>query len=244
MFELRLMAVAVVAMATPAWRTAPGYTRTGGYLAVTGHHFGDTGDEFSFERVDYDVIQHIPVMRDTWVVSLRGRVEAESFDPLTWKPRVPTAAFIEMRDDDAFWAALRVMAFEAATIRGLVEVAAFSDPAAAAQLTATLIARRDKIGRAYLTRISPIVDPVLNEEGTSALGETRSALESMTAPASLRATPGTFVKIEIAASAHRTNPGVALCPCTSYDNRPAGNDRIGANAGEGVSAACWNRRRR
>jgi hypothetical protein len=62
------------------WRTAPGYTRTGGYLAVTGHHFGDTDDQFSFQRVDYDVIQHIPVMRDTWVVSLRGRVETTFVD--------------------------------------------------------------------------------------------------------------------------------------------------------------------
>ena len=62
------------------WRTAPGYTRTGGYLAVTGHHFGDTDDQFSFQRVDYDIIQHIPVMRDTWVVSLRGRVETTFVD--------------------------------------------------------------------------------------------------------------------------------------------------------------------
>jgi hypothetical protein len=161
-----------------------------------------------------------------------GRFEAEAFDPLTWKPRVPTAAFIEMRDDDGFWGARRVMAFDEPTIRELVEVAAFSDPAAAEQLTATLVARRDKIGRAYLTRINPIVDPVLNDEGTltfanaavrahvatapasyraawftfdnatgdtSSLGETRSSLESMTAPARLPATPGAFVKIEIAA---------------------------------------------
>jgi len=62
------------------WRTAPGYTRTGGYVAVTGHHFGDTDDQFSFQRVDYDVIQHIPVLRDTWVLSLRGRVETTFVD--------------------------------------------------------------------------------------------------------------------------------------------------------------------
>ena len=62
------------------WRTAPGYTRTGGYVAVTGHHFGDTDDQYSFQRVDYDVIQHIPVLRDTWVVSLRGRVETTFLD--------------------------------------------------------------------------------------------------------------------------------------------------------------------
>jgi len=91
-----------------------------------------------------------------------GRFEAESFDPLTWKPRVPTAAYIQMRDDDAFWAARRVMAFDDATIRALVATGEFSDPAVATQLTATLIARRDKIGRAYLTRINPIVGPALS----------------------------------------------------------------------------------
>ena len=40
-----------------------------------------------------------------------GRFEGDAFEPETWKPRVPTAAFYELRDDDAFWAARRVMAF-------------------------------------------------------------------------------------------------------------------------------------
>ena len=40
-----------------------------------------------------------------------GRFEGDDFDPLTWKPRAPTTAYFEMRDDDAFWAARRVMAF-------------------------------------------------------------------------------------------------------------------------------------
>ncbi len=62
------------------WRTSPGYTRSGGYLAVTGHDFADTDDQFSFRRVDYDVIQHVPVLRDTWVLSLRGHVETTFVD--------------------------------------------------------------------------------------------------------------------------------------------------------------------
>jgi hypothetical protein len=57
------------------WRTAPGYTRTGGYVAVTGHDFADFDDQHGFRRVDYDVIQHVPLGRDTWVLALRGRVE-------------------------------------------------------------------------------------------------------------------------------------------------------------------------
>jgi hypothetical protein len=161
-----------------------------------------------------------------------GRFEAALFDPLTWKPRVPPAAFIEMRDDDAFWAARRVMLFDDDMIRALVATGEYSDPAAASLLTTTLIERRDKIGRAYLPLINPIVDPVLETNGgltfgnaavragfatapsayraawytfdnatgrTTRIGETSSANESMAAPAGLPASPGAFVKIEIAA---------------------------------------------
>ncbi len=117
-----------------------------------------------------------------------GRFEADSFDPLTWKPRVPTAAFIQMRDDDAFWAALRVMSFDDATIRALVAAGMFSDPAAAAQLTATLIARRDKIGRAYLTRINPIISPALDAGGGLTFANAAVRFGVAPAPSAYRAT--------------------------------------------------------
>ena len=57
------------------WRPAEGYTRSGGYLGVTGHDFSDTDDRFSFRQVDYDFIQHVPVLTDTWVLSFRGHME-------------------------------------------------------------------------------------------------------------------------------------------------------------------------
>ena len=34
-----------------------------------------------------------------------GRFEAQSFDPVTWRPEYPNTAFDNMRPDDAFWAA-------------------------------------------------------------------------------------------------------------------------------------------
>jgi hypothetical protein len=117
-----------------------------------------------------------------------GRFEAESFDPLTWKPRVPTAAFIQMRDDDAFWAALRVMAFDDDTIRTLVGTGAYSDPAAAAQMSATLIARRQKIARAYLTLINPIVTPVLDAGGALTFANAAVRAGVATSPSGYRAT--------------------------------------------------------
>ena len=53
-------------------RTSPGYSRRGTYAGVTLHDFADTDDEFGFERVDYEAIQHIPILRETWTISLRA----------------------------------------------------------------------------------------------------------------------------------------------------------------------------
>jgi hypothetical protein len=69
---------------------------------------------------------------------------------------------MEMRDDDAFWAARRVMAFSDDLIRAVVRTGEYSDPAAEAYLVTVLIKRRDAIGRAYLPAINPIVDPRLD----------------------------------------------------------------------------------
>jgi len=90
-----------------------------------------------------------------------GRFEGDAFDPLAWKPRAPTAAFLNARADDNFWAARRVMAFSNDMIRALVHTGQYSDPAAERHLADVLIKRRDKIGRAYLPVVNPIVDPVL-----------------------------------------------------------------------------------
>ena len=99
-----------------------------------------------------------------------GRFEGDAFDPETWKPRAPTAAYMEMRDDDAFWAARRVMAFSDELIRAVVQTGEFADTAAEAHLAEVLIKRRDKIGRTYLTRLNPIVDPALDPSGALSFG--------------------------------------------------------------------------
>ena len=84
---------------------------------------------------------------------------------MTWKPQTPTTAYMELRADDAFWAARRVMAFSDALIRAAVHTGEFSDPAAERHLGAMLIKRRDVIGRTYLTAINPMVNPRLDVNG-------------------------------------------------------------------------------
>jgi len=56
-------------------RLSPGYARRGGYYGLTAHQYMDTDDTYSFTKMEYEAIHHIPVLRDAWVLSLRARVE-------------------------------------------------------------------------------------------------------------------------------------------------------------------------
>jgi hypothetical protein len=91
-----------------------------------------------------------------------GKFEGKVFDPRKWRPQTPTTAYMEMRDDDAFWAARRVAAFTDDMIRAAVHTGQFSDPAAEKYLADVLIQRRDKIKSIYLTLVNPIVNPRLD----------------------------------------------------------------------------------
>ena len=57
-----------------------------------------------------------------------GKFEGDRFDPRTWRPQTPTTAYLELRDDDAFWAARRVAAFTDDLIRAAVHTGQYSDP--------------------------------------------------------------------------------------------------------------------
>jgi outer membrane protein assembly factor BamA len=56
-------------------RPAPGYARRGGYYAVTFHDYHDTDGVYGFRQTDYEAIQHIPILREAWVLSLHGRLQ-------------------------------------------------------------------------------------------------------------------------------------------------------------------------
>jgi hypothetical protein len=54
------------------WRTSPGYSRRGGFYGVTLHDYTDRDERFGFREIDYEAIQHIPILREAWVISLRA----------------------------------------------------------------------------------------------------------------------------------------------------------------------------
>jgi hypothetical protein len=57
------------------WRTSSGYSRRGGYLGATLHDYTDRDKEFGFQQIEYEAVQHIPILREAWVISLHGRAD-------------------------------------------------------------------------------------------------------------------------------------------------------------------------
>jgi hypothetical protein len=53
-------------------RPSPGYARRGGYYGITFEDYHDTDGLYGFRQTDYEAIQHIPLGRDAWVISLHG----------------------------------------------------------------------------------------------------------------------------------------------------------------------------
>jgi len=57
------------------WRRAEDYARRGGLYRLVRHQYSDQDSTYSFDRLEAEVVQHIPIVRENWVVSLRGRLE-------------------------------------------------------------------------------------------------------------------------------------------------------------------------
>jgi hypothetical protein len=151
------------------------------YLQDVGSTFGmanrphdwSFGWEYLFEpKASRDRLLTFGFALSPWqtIPYLENRSIGHHFDPTTWKPQTPNAAYMELRGDDAFWAARRVMAFSDDLIRAAVRSSQYRDPAAELHLASTLIKRRDAIGRAYLTAVNPVVEPALDASGMLRFG--------------------------------------------------------------------------
>ncbi len=47
----------------------------GGYYGVTLHDYADQDETYSFDQLEGELIQHVPLLRETWVLSFRGRIQ-------------------------------------------------------------------------------------------------------------------------------------------------------------------------
>ena len=61
-------------------RPSPGYARHGSLFQVTYHNYADTEETYSFDRVDAEAVQHIPILRENWVISLHGLMQTTLSD--------------------------------------------------------------------------------------------------------------------------------------------------------------------
>jgi AAA family ATP:ADP antiporter len=62
-------------------RATPGYTTSGGYYRLDVSDIRETGGgRYTFQRVDAEAQRYIPILRDRWVVALRGLVSTTTAD--------------------------------------------------------------------------------------------------------------------------------------------------------------------
>jgi hypothetical protein len=57
-------------------RPAPEYARRGGLYELAYHKYSDRDDTYTFDRLDAELVQHVPILRENWVISLRGRLQS------------------------------------------------------------------------------------------------------------------------------------------------------------------------
>src|SRR5262249_31542364 len=57
------------------WRPAADYARRGGLYEITYNNYADQDKTYSFDRLDGEIVQHIPILRENWVISLHGLVQ-------------------------------------------------------------------------------------------------------------------------------------------------------------------------
>jgi hypothetical protein len=117
-----------------------------------------------------------------------GRFESKRFIPEEWRPRVPNPAYVRSRADDTFWAARKLMAISDDLIRAAVKAGHYTDPEAEDFLVGALIERREKIGRAWLTAVNPIVDPALSGDGVLTFRNIAVDLKFASAPSGYQVT--------------------------------------------------------
>jgi hypothetical protein len=53
-------------------RPSAGYARRGGLYALSYEQYYDTNDTYSFDQLQAEVVQHVPLLRENWVLSFHG----------------------------------------------------------------------------------------------------------------------------------------------------------------------------
>ena len=87
-----------------------------------------------------------------------GRYESKVFRPEAWRTEYPNPAFERIQNEDAFWAVRILSKFTDDIVREVVKTGRYTDPEAEKYLVDTMLERRDKIIRYYLSTMNTLHD--------------------------------------------------------------------------------------
>ncbi len=111
-----------------------------------------------------------------------GLFAGDRVDAVKWRPEYPNPAFDNMRADDAFWGARLVAMFSDDIIRAIVAKARYTEPGAADHIVSTLIKRRDKVVKAWITGVNPLAEPRLGSDGVLTFENAAVSARAASAP--------------------------------------------------------------
>ncbi|MDQ3035326.1 MAG: hypothetical protein M3Y87_23175 [Myxococcota bacterium] len=93
-----------------------------------------------------------------------GYYDLERYEPDQWRPGYPNPAYERMTEADAAWMARTLARFSDEHLRALVERGRFSETIVSTELLRILAGRRDRALERWLTRLSPLTAPVLDDD--------------------------------------------------------------------------------
>ena len=141
--------------------------------------------------------RHYESWRDEWSTTVAvhpsvGWYPAESFDVESFRTNRKVPAHKRMTDRDAYWGAKLVTSFTDAQLAAIAEVARL-DPSEGAYLVYALRARRDVIGRRYLTAVTAVESPVMITDA----GGTRVCFDDLAVARGYAQAPAVRYRVEI-----------------------------------------------
>lgn len=102
-----------------------------------------------------------------------GLFTAEVFSPDHYRTAYPYGPYTRVTEADAAWGARILARMSPAMIHAVIGEAQLSDPRIAAELERTLLGRREKLLRRYLTGLSPLARPHVDPRGQLCVVDTR-----------------------------------------------------------------------
>lgn len=124
---------------------------------------------FDFSDVGLDLVT-LGIPRRPWDKAKLGRAgpvlgyfDVERFEAEDWKAGYSNPAYSRMSEADGAWMARILARFSDAHVEALVDTGRFENRVVRDELVRILVGRRDAILRRYLTRLSPLAQPGLEQ---------------------------------------------------------------------------------